>query len=129
MSSNGNGLNYLLFLQFAIAYHHLHLPKAQHIIFNYLDKQQQGYITAAALLEYYQESVSKIQKIDNTLVLSAADLVRELYDMIHPKQQNKITLADIVRTSKADTIIKCIINSNALYSLEIAGGFNCTSFV
>ncbi|KAK8789302.1 hypothetical protein WA588_001187, partial [Blastocystis sp. NMH] len=88
MSSNGNGLNYLLFLQFAIAYHHLHLPKAQHIIFNYLDKQQQGYITAAALLEYYQESVSKIQKIDNTLVLSAADLVRELYDMIHPKQQN-----------------------------------------
>jgi serine/threonine-protein phosphatase 2A regulatory subunit B'' len=103
----GGEIDFKSFLDFTLAMEHKKTPQGLAYFWRILDVQHRGFLTSFDLNVFFREVQRKLADAGHDPV-DAADVRDEIFDMVHPADPYKITLADLQRSGCGDTIVSIL---------------------
>jgi serine/threonine-protein phosphatase 2A regulatory subunit B'' len=109
-----NAIDFKQFIDFVLAMENRKSPASIQYIWRAIDVYHKNAVDTFVLNMFYKQVVKKLlnrgkgeYKID--------DIKDELWDMIKPKNENYITLQDILNSTYSDTVLSLLIDAKAFY--------------
>ncbi len=110
-----NAIDFKQFIDFVLSLENRKHPASIQYIWRALDVYHKNAVDTFIINMFYRQVVRKLinrgkgeYKID--------DIKDEIWDMINPKNQNYITIQDILASSYSDTVLSLLIDAKAFYS-------------
>nr|ACO15348.1 Serine/threonine-protein phosphatase 2A regulatory subunit B subunit gamma [Caligus clemensi] len=110
-------MDYKTYIDFVLAFENRKYPQSLQYFFRILDINQQGYLDSFTLNYFFKDILQEMDKNKQEPVLFE-DVKDELFDMISPKDPNKITLQDLIESRQGDKIVSVLIDLNGFWSHE-----------
>ncbi|BHF81181.1 Serine/threonine-protein phosphatase 2A regulatory subunit B'' subunit gamma [Sparganum proliferum] len=109
-------MDYKTYLDFVLAMENKHEPQAITYLFRILDLGGQGRLCSGTL-QYFFRAVEQRLRSDQD-VPRFEDVRNEIFDMVKPANPDYITLDDLLRSRKGDTVISILIDLQAFWMYE-----------
>ncbi|KAK6997884.1 serine/threonine-protein phosphatase 2A regulatory subunit B subunit gamma [Biomphalaria glabrata] len=110
-------MDYKTYLDFVLAMENRREPQAQRYLFRILDVQHHGYLNVFSL-NFFFRAIQEQMKIHGQEPIKFQDVKDEIFDMVKPKNPLKITLTDLIRSGKGDTVVSILIDLNDFWTYE-----------
>ncbi|XP_040574043.1 serine/threonine-protein phosphatase 2A regulatory subunit B'' subunit gamma isoform X2 [Lepeophtheirus salmonis] len=110
-------MDYKTYIDFVLAFENRKSPQSLRYFFRILDIKQQGYLDHFTLNYFFKDILKEMDKLKQEPVLFE-DVMDEIFDMISPKDPNRITLQDLVNSKQGNTIISILIDLNGFWCHE-----------
>jgi Ca2+-binding EF-hand superfamily protein len=111
-------MDYKTFLDFVLAMDNKHTPESIRYFFKILDIDGVGYLTLHTLHYFFRAVVKRMQELGHEPVDSIEVVSNEIVDMINPSDPNRITIADLIKSNYAATVISMLIDVNGFWRYE-----------
>jgi serine/threonine-protein phosphatase 2A regulatory subunit B'' len=109
-----NAIDFKQFIDFVLAMENRKAPASIQYIWRAIDVYHKNAVDTFVLNMFYKQVVKKLlnrgkgeYKID--------DIKDELWDMVKPKNENYITLQDVLSSTYSDTVLSLLIDAKAFY--------------
>ncbi|GJQ66297.1 hypothetical protein Trydic_g4343 [Trypoxylus dichotomus] len=113
----GGEMDYKTYLDLVLALENRTEPQALAFIFRILDIKGQGYLDAFTL-NYFFRAIQEQMRAHGAEPVSFQDVKDELFDMVRPKDPEKITLHDLISCGQGDTFISILIEFHGFWAYE-----------
>ncbi|XP_018561754.1 serine/threonine-protein phosphatase 2A regulatory subunit B'' subunit gamma-like [Anoplophora glabripennis] len=113
----GGEMDYKTYLDLVLALENRSEPQALAFLFRILDIKNCGYLDAFTL-NYFFRAIQEQMKAHGAEPVSFQDVKDELFDMVRPKDPEKITLADLLACGQGDTFISILIEFHGFWAYE-----------
>lgn len=110
-------MDYKSYLDFVLALENRNEPQALQYIFRILDIKQKGYLNPFDINYFFRAIQKQLKKYGHEAV-SLRDIQDEIYDMIKPIDQYRITLADLINSGHGETVTNILIDLNSFWTHE-----------
>uniref|UniRef100_A0A5K3FYD9 Serine/threonine-protein phosphatase 2A regulatory subunit B'' subunit gamma n=1 Tax=Mesocestoides corti TaxID=53468 RepID=A0A5K3FYD9_MESCO len=109
-------MDYKAYLDFVLAMENRHEPQAIIFLFRILDLGGQGRLCSRTL-EYFFSAVEE-RLGPSPDVPRSCDVLNEIFDMVKPRHPDYITLDDLLRSGKGDTVLSILFDIQAFFMYE-----------
>lgn len=113
----GGEMDYKTYLDLVLALENRSEPQALAFLFRILDIKNCGYLDAFTL-NYFFRAIQEQMKAHGAEPVSFQDVKDELFDMVRPKDPEKISLADLLACGQGDTFISILIEFHGFWAYE-----------
>ncbi|KAJ8925834.1 hypothetical protein NQ315_009686 [Exocentrus adspersus] len=113
----GGEMDYKTYLDLVLALENRNEPQALAFLFRILDIKNCGYLDSFTL-NYFFRAIQEQMKAHGAEPVSFQDVKDELFDMVRPKDPEKITLADLLACGQGDTFISILIEFQGFWAYE-----------
>ncbi|KAJ8934108.1 hypothetical protein NQ314_013566 [Rhamnusium bicolor] len=113
----GGEMDYKTYLDLVLALENRSEPQALAFLFRILDVKNCGYLDSFTL-NYYFRAIQDQMKAHGAEPVSFQDVKDELFDMVRPKDPEKITLADLLACGQGDTFVSILIEFHGFWAYE-----------
>ncbi|XP_018321508.1 serine/threonine-protein phosphatase 2A regulatory subunit B'' subunit gamma-like isoform X2 [Agrilus planipennis] len=113
----GGEMDYKTYLDLVLALENRSEPQSLAFLFRILDLNGQGYLDAFTL-NYFFRAIQEQMRSHGTEPVNFQDVKDELFDMVRPKDPEKITLADLIACGQGDTFISILIEFHRFWTYE-----------
>uniref|UniRef100_A0A915KQ75 Serine/threonine-protein phosphatase 2A regulatory subunit B'' subunit gamma n=1 Tax=Romanomermis culicivorax TaxID=13658 RepID=A0A915KQ75_ROMCU len=110
-------MDYKAFLDFVLAMENKNDPSSLQYFLRILDVRQLGYLDAFAI-NYFFRSIRKALEEQDQPPVSFEDIKDEIFDMVKPENQLRITLKDLTKSQQGGTIVGILIDINGFWTYE-----------
>lgn len=110
-------MDYKTYLDFVLALENRREPQALRYLFRILDVQHRGSLNVFSL-NYFFRAIQEQMKLHGQEPVSFHDVKDEIFDMVKPKDVLKITLQDLIKSGKGDTVASILIDLNDFWTYE-----------
>lgn len=116
LTYNGE-MDYKTYLDLVLALENRAEPQSLAFLFRILDLQGKGYLDAFTL-NYFFRAIQEQMRAHGTEPVSFQDVKDELFDMVRPKDPEKITLTDLLACGQGDTFVSILIEFHGFWAYE-----------
>lgn len=116
LTYNGE-MDYKTYLDLVLALENRSEPQSLAYLFRILDLQGKGYLDAFTL-NYFFRAIQEQMRAHGTEPVSFQDVKDELFDMVRPKDAERITLADLLACGQGDTFVSILIEFHGFWAYE-----------
>jgi len=109
-----NAIDFKQFIDFVLAMENRKSPAALQYIWRAIDVYHKNAVDTFIINMFYRQVLRKLDN-RNKGGLRIDDIKDEIWDMIKPKNNNYITLQDILASSYADTVLSLLIDAKSFY--------------
>eukprot|EP00274_Cyanoptyche_gloeocystis_P003848 CAMPEP_0196660466 /NCGR_PEP_ID=MMETSP1086-20130531/39914_1 /TAXON_ID=77921 /ORGANISM="Cyanoptyche gloeocystis , Strain SAG4.97" /LENGTH=417 /DNA_ID=CAMNT_0041994893 /DNA_START=59 /DNA_END=1309 /DNA_ORIENTATION=- len=102
-------MDYKTFLNFVLAMENKKTPQGLRYFFQLLDVQKRGYLTIWDV-NYFFRDVLRCMREHNYDTVGVEDVKDEIFDMVKPKDELQISLADLESCKVGDTVVSMLID-------------------
>eukprot|EP00053_Salpingoeca_punica_P009195 m.82376 g.82376 ORF g.82376 m.82376 type:complete len:531 (-) comp14912_c0_seq2:234-1826(-) len=113
----GGELDYKGFLDFKLAQLQPLHARSLHYFFRLLDLDHKGRIDAFAI-RFFWRSMLQHPTMQAMPIVRPEDIVNEVFDMIKPENPGFITLQDLLKSGKGDTVVGILTDVNKFIAYE-----------
>nr|XP_023017947.1 serine/threonine-protein phosphatase 2A regulatory subunit B'' subunit gamma-like [Leptinotarsa decemlineata] len=113
----GGEMDYKTYLDLVLALENRSEPQALAYLFRILDIKNGGYLDSFTL-NYFFRAIQDQMKAHGAEPVSFQDVKDELFDMVRPKDPQKITLADLLACGQGDTFVSILIEFHGFWAYE-----------
>ncbi|XP_030758621.1 serine/threonine-protein phosphatase 2A regulatory subunit B'' subunit gamma-like [Sitophilus oryzae] len=114
----GGEMDYKTYLDLVLALENRGEPQALTFLFKILDIKDCGYLDAFTL-NYFFRAIQEQMKVNGSeQPISFHDVKDELFDMVKPKDREKITLNDLITCGQGDTFVSILIEFHGFWAHE-----------
>ncbi|KAI4468450.1 serine/threonine-protein phosphatase 2a regulatory subunit b'' subunit gamma [Holotrichia oblita] len=113
----GGEMDYKTYLDLVLALENRTEPQALAFLFRILDIKSQGYLDAFTL-NYFFRAIQEQMRAHGAEPVSFQDVKDELFDMVRPKDTEKITLEDLINCGQGDTFVSILIEFHGFWAYE-----------
>ncbi|XP_076464140.1 serine/threonine-protein phosphatase 2A regulatory subunit B'' subunit gamma-like [Babylonia areolata] len=110
-------MDYKTYLDFVLAMENRKEPQALRYLFRILDVQHRGYLNVYAL-NYFFRAIQGQMKLHGQDPIPIEDVKDEIFDMVKPADPLKLTLQDLIKCGKGDTVVCILIDLNDFWTYE-----------
>lgn len=110
-------MDYKTYLDLVLALENRTEPQALAFLFRILDINGQGYLDAFTL-NYFFRAIQEQMRAHDAEPVSFQDVKDELFDMVRPKDPDKITLTDLITCGQGDTFVSILIEFHGFWAYE-----------
>ncbi|GFR61812.1 serine/threonine-protein phosphatase 2A regulatory subunit B'' subunit gamma [Elysia marginata] len=110
-------MDYKTYLDFVLAMENRREPQALRYLFRILDVHHQGYLNVFTL-NFFFRAIQEQMKIHGQEPIKFQDVNDEVFDMVKPCDPFKLTLNDLIRSGKGDTVVSILIDLNDFWTYE-----------
>ncbi|CAH0550349.1 unnamed protein product [Brassicogethes aeneus] len=113
----GGEMDYKTYLDLVLALENRSEPQALAFLFRILDIKECGYLDAFTL-NYFFRAIQDQMEAHGADPVSFEDVKDELFDMVKPKDPQKITLADLQASGQGETFVSILIEFHGFWNHE-----------
>lgn len=113
----GGEMDYKTYLDLVLALENRSEPQSLAFLFRILDLQGKGYLDAFTL-NYFFRAIQEQMRLHGAEPVSFQDVKDELFDMVRPKDPEKITLADLLACGQGETFVSILIEFHGFWAYE-----------
>ncbi|XP_045467333.1 serine/threonine-protein phosphatase 2A regulatory subunit B'' subunit gamma-like [Harmonia axyridis] len=113
----GGEMDYKTYLDLVLALENRSEPQAISYLFRIIDIREQKYLDAFTL-NYFFRAIQDQMKAHGAEPVSFEDVKDELFDMVRPKDPERITLEDLLACGQGDTFISILIEFHGFWAYE-----------
>lgn len=113
----GGEMDYKTYLDLVLALENRSEPQALVFLFRILDLNSRGYLDPFTL-NYFFRAIQDQMKSHGTEPVNFEDIKDELFDMVKPKDPEKITLSDLIACGQGDTFVSILIEFHGFWAYE-----------
>lgn len=113
----GGEMDYKTYLDIVLTLENRSEPQALAFLFRMLDFNEKGYLDAF-VLNYFFRAIQEQMQAHGAAPVSFEDVKDELFDMVRPKNPERITLNDLYACGQADTFISILIEFHRFWTYE-----------
>ncbi|CAG9829083.1 unnamed protein product [Diabrotica balteata] len=113
----GGEMDYRTYLDLVLALENRNEPQALAYLFRILDIKKCGYLDAFTL-KYFFRAIQDQMKAHGAEPVSFEDVKDELFDMVRPKDPEKITLDDLLACGHGETFVNILIEFHGFWAYE-----------
>jgi Ca2+-binding EF-hand superfamily protein len=110
-------MDYKAFLDFVLAMQNKDTPQGLAYFWRLLDIDQCGYLTAAHIT-YFFKSVIEQMVANGYDPVRSEDIVNEIFDMVRPKDPDRITLRDLVHCGVGDVVVSILTDMHSFWTYD-----------
>ncbi|XP_005112632.1 serine/threonine-protein phosphatase 2A regulatory subunit B'' subunit gamma [Aplysia californica] len=110
-------MDYKTYLDFVLAMENRREPQALRYLFRILDVQHQAYLNVFSL-NFFFRAIQEQMKIHGQEPIKFQDVKDEIFDMVKPSNPLRLTLNDLIRSGKGDTVVSILIDLNDFWTYE-----------
>lgn len=110
-------MDYKTYLDLVLALENRAEPQALAFLFRILDLNGQGYLDTFTL-NYFFRAIQEQMRVHGAEPVCFEDVKDELFDMVRPKDQEKITLNDLLTCGQGDTFVSILIEFHGFWAYE-----------
>ena len=110
-------MDYKTYLDFVLAMENKAEPQALHYLFRILDVRHEGFLSVFSL-NYFFRAIQEEMRRHGQDPVPFLDVKDEIFDMVAPDDPLRISLADLVRSGKGDTVVSILTDLNEFWSYE-----------
>jgi Ca2+-binding EF-hand superfamily protein len=110
-------MDYKTFLDFVLAMEYKQSPASLAYFFRILDLKAVGYLDAATIRYWFRAVAEKMASLGHEPV-SAAVVASEIFDMVCPAVEGRITLQDLVASKCGHTVVSILIDVNGFWKYD-----------
>lgn len=110
-------MDYKTYLDLVLALENRSEPQALAYLFRILDIKNCGYLDAFTL-NYFFRAIQDQMKAHGAEPVSFQDVKDELFDMVRPKDPEKITLSDLLACGQGETFVSIVIEFHGFWAYE-----------
>jgi len=110
-------MDYKTYLDFVLAMENRREPQALRYLFRILDVQHSASLNVFAL-NYFFRAIQEQMKIHGQEPIKFQDVKDEIFDMVKPNDPLKLTLNDLIKSGKGDTVVSILIDLNDFWTYE-----------
>lgn len=110
-------MDYKTYLDFVLAMENKKEPQSLHYLFRILDVRHEGFLSVFSL-NYFFRAIQEEMKNHGQDPVPFLDVKDEIFDMVRPEDPLRLTLADLVRSGKGDTVVSILTDLNEFWSYE-----------
>ncbi|CAL8102838.1 unnamed protein product [Calicophoron daubneyi] len=110
-------MDYKAYLDFVLAMENKHEPQALAYLFRILDIGGRGHITGLTLQHFYNSVEERLRASGNIPPLFN-DIHNEIFDMVKPANPNFITLDDLIKCGKGETVVNILTDLQGFWTHE-----------
>lgn len=110
-------MDYKTYLDFVLALENRREQPALRYLFRILDVQHKGALNVFSL-NYFFRAIQEQMKLHGQEPVSFHDVKDEIFDMVKPEDELKMTLQDLIRSGKGDTVASILIDLNDFWTYE-----------
>ncbi|EFA06388.1 serine/threonine-protein phosphatase 2A regulatory subunit B'' subunit gamma [Tribolium castaneum] len=110
-------MDYKTYLDLVLALENRAEPQALAFLFRILDINNQGYLDSFTL-NYFFRAIQEQMRAHGAEAVSFEDVKDELFDMVRPKDPEKITLNDLIACGQGDTFVSILIEFHRFWAYE-----------
>lgn len=110
-------MDYKTYLDLVLALENRTEPQSLAFLFRILDLDGKGYLDAFTL-NYFFRAIQEQMRVHGAEPVSFQDVKDELFDMVRPKDPEKITLADLLACGQGDTFVSILIEFHGFWAYE-----------
>ncbi|XP_057666905.1 serine/threonine-protein phosphatase 2A regulatory subunit B'' subunit gamma-like [Diorhabda carinulata] len=110
-------MDYKTYLDLVLALENRSEPQALAYLFRILDIKNCGYLDAFTL-NYFFRAIQDQMKAHGAIPVSFQYVKDELFDMVRPKDPEKITLSDLLACGQGETFVSIIIEFHGFWAYE-----------
>ncbi|KAL1501513.1 hypothetical protein ABEB36_006820 [Hypothenemus hampei] len=114
----GGEMDYKTYLDLVLALENRSEPQALAYLFKILDIKECGYLDSFTLNYFIRAIQDQMKAHGSEEPVSFNDLKDELYDMVRPKDPEKITLNDLLECGQGDTFVGILIEFHSFWAYE-----------
>ncbi|GAA50691.1 protein phosphatase 2 (formerly 2A) regulatory subunit B'', partial [Clonorchis sinensis] len=112
-----NHKDYKSYLDFVLAMEDKHEPQALAYLFRILDVGGRGRLTPLTI-KYFYDSLEERLRSSGYTPPTFNDILNEIFDMVKPANPNYITLDDLLRSGKGDTVVSVLTDLQGFWAHE-----------
>lgn len=110
-------MDYKTYLDLVLALENRSEPQAIAFLFRILDINNQGYLDAFTL-NYFFRAIQDQMKAHGADAVAFEDVKDQLFDMVRPKNPDKIALDDLISCGQGETFISILIEFHRFWAYE-----------
>ncbi|XP_002137518.2 serine/threonine-protein phosphatase 2A regulatory subunit B'' subunit gamma-like [Drosophila pseudoobscura] len=110
-------MDYKTYLDFDMAMNNRRSPQALQYLFRILDVDHKGYLTVQTL-HFFFKGIQEAFQSHNEVPVNFEDINNEIFDMVKPNDPCKITLQDLIKSGKAETVVSILIEFHKFWAYE-----------
>ncbi|KAJ8941726.1 hypothetical protein NQ318_023322 [Aromia moschata] len=110
-------MDYKTYLDLVLALENRSEPQTLAYIFNILDIKGNGYLDSFTL-NFFFRAIQDQMKQHGAEPVSFQDVKDELFDMVRPRDPEKITLTDLLACGQGDTFVSILIEFHGFWAYE-----------
>ncbi|CAG9764751.1 unnamed protein product [Ceutorhynchus assimilis] len=111
-------MDYKTYLDLVLALENRGEPQALAFLFRILDIQECGYLDAFTLNYFFRAIQDQMKAHGSGQTVSFEDVKDELFDMVRPKDPEKITLSDLLACGQGETFVSILIEFQGFWAYE-----------
>ncbi|TGZ63018.1 hypothetical protein CRM22_007124 [Opisthorchis felineus] len=110
-------MDYKSYLDFVLAMEDKYEPQALAYLFRILDVGGRGRLTPLTI-KYFYDSLEERLRSSGYTPPTFNDILNEIFDMVKPANPNYITLDDLLRSGKGDTVVSVLTDLQGFWAHE-----------
>ncbi|XP_060536556.1 serine/threonine-protein phosphatase 2A regulatory subunit B'' subunit gamma-like [Cylas formicarius] len=114
----GGEMDYKTYLDLVLALENRSEPQALGYLFRILDIKNCGYLDAFTLNFFFRAIQDQMKAHGSEQPVPFQDVKDELFDMVRPKDREKITLTDLLACGQGDTFVSILIEFHGFWAYE-----------
>ena len=111
-------MDYKTFLDFVLAMEYKTTPASIAYFFKILDIQHKGYLDSFTLNYWFRAVSEKMGQLGLENAEIADVVANEIFDMVSPSQEGRITLQDLISSRCGHTVISILIDVNGFWKYD-----------
>ena len=113
-TSGEKEMDYKVFLDFTLAMENRNTLQGLRWFFKILDIGKNGYLDYFVLSFFFRHVIERLDDAD----YNTEDVLDEIFDMVKPQTNYKITLEDIVKCGVGGTVVSMLIDVNGFWAYD-----------
>ncbi|KAH1001424.1 serine/threonine-protein phosphatase 2A regulatory subunit B'' subunit gamma [Dendroctonus ponderosae] len=114
----GGEMDYKTYLDLVLALENRSEPQALAYLFRILDIKGCGYLDAFTLNYFFRDIQDQMTAHGTEQPVSFSDVKDELFDMVRPKDPERVTLNDLVACGQGETFVSILIEFRGFWAYE-----------
>lgn len=114
----GGEMDYKTYLDLVLALENRSEPQALAFLFRILDIKGCGYLDAFTLNYFFRAIQDQMKAHGTEQPVPFQDVKDELFDMVRPKDPERISLADLIACGQGDTFVSILIEFHGFWAYE-----------
>ncbi|RWS10828.1 serine/threonine-protein phosphatase 2A regulatory subunit B', partial [Dinothrombium tinctorium] len=110
-------IDFKSFVDFILMMENKKEPQSLNIFFRLLDINQKGYIDSFVFKVFFKSLEEKLREQGHDL-LNFTDICSEIFDMVKPVHQYRITLKDLIASGEGDIVVSIVSDCNGFWAYE-----------
>lgn len=114
----GGEMDYKTYLDLVLALENRSEPQALAFLFKILDIKECGYLDAFALNYFFRAIQEQMKAHGTEQPVLFCDVKDELFDMVRPREPERITLPDLLACGQGETFVSILIEFHGFWAYE-----------